>query len=49
MEAHARDQWPLGERRSCLDQHKTLQERISAARLKAFSAAMIAYPASTTR
>ena len=32
LEAHARDQWPLGLQHSTIDQHKTLSERIHAAR-----------------
>jgi len=32
MEAHAKDEWPLGTRRSLFDQHKTTQDRINVAR-----------------
>ena len=32
MEAHAKDQWPLGVERSVVAQHKTTEERIQAAR-----------------
>ena len=32
MEAHASDEWPLGGARSPVAQHKTLQDRISAAK-----------------
>jgi len=31
-EAHARDEWPIGATISCIDQPKTLEERVSAAR-----------------
>jgi hypothetical protein len=30
-EAHAQDEWPLG-RRVCLNQHKTIEDRIAAAK-----------------
>lgn len=30
VEAHAKDEWPLGHKRSCIPQHKTLQDRIEA-------------------
>lgn len=33
MEAHARDEWPLGHKRSILDQHRTVEDRINAAKL----------------
>ena len=32
MEAHASDTWPLGISRSTVKQHRTLDERIAAAR-----------------
>jgi hypothetical protein len=31
-EAHARDQWPMGKTISCVDQPKTLEERLENAR-----------------
>jgi len=31
MEAHAKDQWPIGDQ-SCIYQHRTLEDRISAAK-----------------
>ena len=34
MEAHAQDEWPLGAERSVVKQHKTLKERVSAARFE---------------
>ena len=32
VEAHARDEWPLGLKRSVVAQHKTLDDRIQAKR-----------------
>ena len=31
MEAHAKQEWPLGTTRSSIGQHKTIEERIAAA------------------
>ena len=33
MEAHAKDEWQLGNKRSCVDQHKVLEDRLKAAQL----------------
>ena len=32
MEAHASDEWPLGNQRSCFEQHKTIEARMEAAK-----------------